>query len=123
MSPASFRVLLLTTLAFCFGAVPVSAKRSSTVTVGSITASGTRYPAGASLAAGAVVSTDARSPAEMITPSAATLRLGRSTSASVGKGKAKLFRGSVLLSSASGILGRRSEDVVAGAAKIACNVD
>jgi hypothetical protein len=119
-SPSPLSLLILGCIAIC-AAVPAEAKQSSTITLGTVNAGGSSYRQGARLSSGTVVSTDSSKTAEMVTPSAATLRLGRATSASLDKGSAQVFRGSVLVSSASGIVGRRSENVAAGPVTVDCN--
>ncbi|MGK0190113.1 MAG: hypothetical protein ACI9R3_005933, partial [Verrucomicrobiales bacterium] len=91
------------------------------LTVGSVIASDQTFRAGQSVVPDVVISTSPRNNAELITPSEATFRLGRATSASVSKGKAQLIRGSVLVSSAGRILGRRSEQLSTDTADVACN--
>lgn len=98
------------------------ARGGMTVTTGTVLVDGRVHAAGAMLPADASVMTGGSTGAEWSMEGQATVRIGRDTSASLGKARLGLHRGSALVSSGRGFLGRRPEvGLDAGAVAVACN--
>ena len=97
-----------------------SAKGSARVTKGAVIVKGAALSSGQSVPHGALVSVPADELAELQTGSKSTVRLGRSSAAQFGSRKG-LLRGSALVSSGRGFLGRKSESILAGGTKIDCD--
>jgi hypothetical protein len=87
---------------------------------GSVIIGGKSYSGGSSIPDEVIVSSPASTSAEVRTSTNSTFRLGRQSSVRMRKRESGLLRGSALVSSGRGLVGRRSESVRAGGARIDC---